>query len=491
MVYSFAAPTHSIIDRPSRQPQNYPEAPTTYHPSSKDEFGRYIDATSLGWKHGGDIIENTAPFDVPYAGQGASRSRAMHSNAASIISYGAFQKQRRQVPENARFQKMQGSRKCEAPEPHAKEAALSQGGSIERFLVMDESTMPGDLLIRKSSLPIRSRMAAVIRQRSIDMTDRITAFLRRSPFSRLPQRFTCIDVSTFRRALCYAFGEQWTALGMTTAEFHEVYARYIIRERTDGGDSLIAWQAFAKDITQAAGVRADNRGYMLEEQDYGVRASSALDHSLARDELMVIMDKEFSHDIETEEEAQQRVLKDIERVTGARSVAVTRYGSYEAKLHGRNQLGVIKQGDFERIGGHGDYQAEQGISADGSNLRTSNTQVDSQSHEYAADGQVIVGDGSVGYQSTKLRYNDKAAATATPYSACKRASTSIASIKSLSAAERASVTVTKPSLYEMQRMHSRNRQHPSKKPTRPGVSSVGDEHRQHHEASLHDGLYSA
>ena len=35
---------------------------------------------------------------------------------------------------------------------------------------------------------------------------------------------------------------------------------------------------------------------------------------------------------------------------GARSVAVTRYGSYEAKLHGRNQLGVIKQGEFDLIG---------------------------------------------------------------------------------------------------------------------------------------------
>ncbi len=31
--------------------------------------------------------------------------------------------------------------------------------------------------------------------------------------------------------------------------------------------------------------------------------------------------------------ASQAVLKDVERVTGARSVAVTRYGSYESETH--------------------------------------------------------------------------------------------------------------------------------------------------------------
>ena len=69
-------------------------------------------------------------------------------------------------------------------------------------------------------------------------------------------------------------------------------------------------------------------------------------------ELQKVVDAEYSHDIETEEEKQQEVLKDVERVTGARSVAVTRYGSYES-IHGRK--GRVKQGDFERIGGHGDY----------------------------------------------------------------------------------------------------------------------------------------
>ena len=84
--------------------------------------------------------------------------------------------------------------------------------------------------------------------------------------------------------------------------------------------------------------------------DFNQLISVANDRSLDRDDLKAVIDAEFSHDIETEEEAQQAVLKDIERVTGARSVAVTRYGSYEAKLHGRNSLGVIKQGEFDAIG---------------------------------------------------------------------------------------------------------------------------------------------
>ena len=89
-----------------------------------------------------------------------------------------------------------------------------------------------------------------------------------------------------------------------------------------------------------------------------MRLSVAADRSLDRDELKAVIDAEFSHDIETEAEAQQAVLKDVERVTGARSVAVARYGSLESKQHGRNQLGVVKQGDFGRIGGHGVYKQQ-------------------------------------------------------------------------------------------------------------------------------------
>ena len=118
------------------------------------------------------------------------------------------------------------------------------------------------------------------------------------------------------------------------------------------------------DIMKTAGVDKGDMGYLKAEADLSERVSvTKLEQgnltNEQKAELQKVVDAEFSHDIETEEEAQQRVLKDVERVTGARSVAVTRYGSYESKLVGRNQLGVIKQGDFERIGGHGDYREQQ------------------------------------------------------------------------------------------------------------------------------------
>ena len=51
-----------------------------------------------------------------------------------------------------------------------------------------------------------------------------------------------------------------------------------------------------------------------------------------------------------------------------------------------------------------------------------NTQISSQSHEYAADGRTIVDDGSSDYQVTKLAYDAGAAASATAYSADKQKS---------------------------------------------------------------------
>jgi len=113
-----------------------------------------------------------------------------------------------------------------------------------------------------------------------------------------------------------------------------------------------------------------------------------------RDNLQAVIDAEFSHDIETEEEAQQAVLKDVERVTGARSVAVTRYGSYEAKMYGRNQLGTIKQGDFSRDdNGRGDYDdgvdASDGLSnygkRSGASGANSNTDAAAKARQAQAD----------------------------------------------------------------------------------------------------------
>ena len=198
---------------------------------------------------------------------------------------------------------------------------------------------------------------------------------------------------------------------------------YISRQQNACGDTLLNWKAFCTDISEKAGVRKGNQGYLLGEADFSDRISIANQEELERDDLKSVMDQLFSHDIETEEEKQQEVLKDVERVTGARSIAVTRYGSYESRLHGRNSMGVIKQGEFERIGVSEDrdrqFREMQGTSADGSHMKAVNAQVSSQSHEYAADG-TTEGATSGGMPT----YDAKAAASASPYDAEKQRSLS-------------------------------------------------------------------
>jgi hypothetical protein len=354
----------------------------TGSPSSppRDEFGRLIEFTGTGYKTAGDVITYT-------------KTGSAFDQAGSIISYG-----KSNIPP-----------KMPLPDNSAK----------TRVFGMDETTLPGDLLVRKSGLPIKKRMAALIRQRSLDLAGLMMDFLKRPGFSRLPQRgHSFVDIPTFRRCLCYAFGEQWSSLGMTTPEFLETYSPYIVREQTESGDVLISYKAFCRDILAEAGVDKGDLGYLKAEASLEERASVTLQEQddlteEQKAELQAVIDAEYSHDIETEEEAQQAVLKDVERVTGARSVAVTRYGSYEAKLHGRNQLGVIKQGEFDQIG-QSEEEAEairqaQGINADGSRVKTVNTQISGQTHEFRADGSIEV-------SGTDMVYNAKAAANATSYS---------------------------------------------------------------------------
>ena len=146
-----------------------------------------------------------------------------------------------------------------------------------------------------------------------------------------------VDIPTFRRCLCYAFGEQWSSLGMTSAEFMETYSPYIVREQTESGDALVSYKAFCKDILMEAGVDKGDLGYLREEQSLEMRASMAMDRSLDRDDLQAVIDAEFSHDIETEEEAQQAVLKDVERVTGHQSLSMSSSSTPEPPREWRRQ----------------------------------------------------------------------------------------------------------------------------------------------------------
>lgn len=90
-----------------------------------------------------------------------------------------------------------------------------------------------------------------------------------------------VDIPTFRRCLCYTFGEQWTLLGMTTPEFVEAYSPYISREQSTCGDALINWKAWATDISNKAGVRVGNLGYTLVRRTrYSCRTHASLHREL-------------------------------------------------------------------------------------------------------------------------------------------------------------------------------------------------------------------
>ena len=118
-------------------------------------------------------------------------------------------------------------------------------------------------------------MAALVRQRSLDMASLITDALKRNAHSKFgPQRGSLID-TTFRRCLCYAFGEQWTNLAMTTPEFVASYSPYIAREQSENGDALVNWKAFSTDLSKHAGVRTSNLGYLQAEADLNERVSLA------------------------------------------------------------------------------------------------------------------------------------------------------------------------------------------------------------------------
>jgi len=426
MPYAFSQPCHPVIDRPKRYPDRDPISGfpptraildfasnllTTNSPETntqapwlcreKDEFGRLVAPTGAGFKEAGDIVSrhSVAPRGLHPGRAKMDRMRAQHSMAGSIISGGTL---------HSKLQSFET-----LPTFGASIRLPSSSSEMLTYFQQSEAVMPGDLLMKKAHLPIRLRMAALIRQRTMDVPALMSTFLQRSAFSRMPQRgFSCIDVTTFRRAICYVFGDQWTALAMTHDELIEIYSPFILSPMADG-EGRISWRTFAEDIMRAAGLSHDNRGYLQQEETLAQRLTATDDPSGEFDVSLLrrTMEALYSHDTDTEEEKQTRVLKDVERVTGARSVAVTRYGSYESKLVGRNQLGTLKQGDFERIGGHGDYRKEQGVSADGSTIKKVNTQIGSQSHEYNADGTICVDTG--GDVNQTLSYNAKMAADAT------------------------------------------------------------------------------
>ena len=114
-----------------------------------------------------------------------------------------------------------------------------------------ETTLPGDLATLDTigmgeGEPIWDRMAKIIRSRRLDCRQLMAGF------DRAHKGF--FDLATLRRALSNAFGNQWTELAMTQAEFAEITEPYLTRAPLQNGEpmALVQWRQFAQDLQMLA-----------------------------------------------------------------------------------------------------------------------------------------------------------------------------------------------------------------------------------------------
>lgn len=121
--------------------------------------------------------------------------------------------------------------------------------------------MPGDLAALDSlglaeGQGIWERMAAIIRARRLDVRILLDAHDRRNA--------GLVDRETFRRALCYAFGNNWTELAMTSEEFDEVVKPYLTRNPNRPGEppGFVFWQKFATDLQTLADRKTHSDDFM-------------------------------------------------------------------------------------------------------------------------------------------------------------------------------------------------------------------------------------
>jgi len=121
--------------------------------------------------------------------------------------------------------------------------------------------MPGDFAALDSigmaeGQSIWDRMAAIIRSRRLDMRILLDAHDRRNA--------GVVDVDTFRRALCYAFGNNWIELAITSAEFDHIIKPYMTRNPNNPGEpeGFVFWQKFATDLQTLADRRTHSDNFM-------------------------------------------------------------------------------------------------------------------------------------------------------------------------------------------------------------------------------------
>jgi len=113
------------------------------------------------------------------------------------------------------------------------------------------ASLPGDMAALDSigtgeGLPIWERMAAIIRKRRFNVRDLMAGFDR--------NQYSFIDLPTFQRALCNAFGNQWIELAMTTPEFREITDPYLTRKPQQDGEpgAFVQWSLFSNDLQMLA-----------------------------------------------------------------------------------------------------------------------------------------------------------------------------------------------------------------------------------------------
>jgi len=139
---------------------------------------------------------------------------------------------------------------------------VTRGKSAAQLVLgMSEKTMPGDIgHLANAGLgegkSIWDRMAMLIQSRSLDLRILMDAHDRHN------RGF--VEVSTFRRSLCYAFGNQWIELGMSSKEFKEIIAPYLSRRPNVPGDpeAYVMWQKFSEDMQTYAEKKKRSEGFL-------------------------------------------------------------------------------------------------------------------------------------------------------------------------------------------------------------------------------------
>ena len=144
-------------------------------------------------------------------------------------------------------------------------------------LMYSEATMPGDVADLDTTgmaegESIWNRMAAIIRARSLDVRILMDAHDRRN--------YGFVDIPTFRRSLCYAFGNQWIDLAMTSAELKEICAPYLTRKPNAAGEpeAFVMWQKFTTDLQALADLKRPTDEFLarLAEVEAREKASAKL-----------------------------------------------------------------------------------------------------------------------------------------------------------------------------------------------------------------------